>query len=225
MTDTSPTERPARTLGIIGAGHIGSALARAATRRGWTVVISNSRGPETLVDLVDELGDRARAATAAEAAGASDLVVVTVPLRAVADLPLAELAGRTVIDTNNYYPQRDGQVEALDQQRTTSSELLVALVPTARVVKAFNHIEARKILDDASAPGTADRRALLVAGDDAGARQRVAAFVDEIGFDVVELASLAQTWRIEPGTPGYGPRLTREGLTAALADAVRPQPV
>ena len=218
-------DSPARTLGIIGAGHIGSALARAATRYGWTVVISNSRGPETLVDLVAELGDQARAATAAEAAGSSDLVVVTVPLGALEDLPLAELAGRTVIDTNNYYPQRDGHIEALDQQETTSSQLLAELVPTARVVKAFNHIEARKIIGDASAPGTAERRALLVAGDDAEARQRVAAFVDEIGFDVVELASLAETWRIEPGTPGYGPRLTREGLSVALADAVRHEPV
>ena len=225
MTQTSPTTGPARTLGLIGAGHIGSALARAATRHGWTVVISNSRGPETLVDLVAELGDRARAASAAEAAGASDLVVVTVPLRALADLPLAELAGRTVIDTNNYYPSRDGHVEALDQQRTTSSQLLADLVPTARVVKAFNHIEARKIAEDASEPGSTERRALLVAGDDVAARQQVAAFVDEIGFDVVELPALAETWRIEPGTPGYGPRLTRAGLTAALADAVRPEPV
>ena len=225
MTDNSCSDRPTQTLGIIGAGHIGSELARSAARHGWTVVISNSRGPATLVDLVDELGDQARAATAAEAAQAGDLVVVTVPLRAIADLPLAELAGRTVIDTNNYYPQRDGHVEALDQQRTTSSQLLADLVPSAQVVKAFNHIEARKIIGDASAPGTAERRALLVAGDDAEARRRVAAFVDEIGFDVVELGSLAETWRIEPGTPGYGPRLTREGLSVALADAARPEPV
>ena len=93
------------------------------------------------------------------------------------------------------------------------------------MVKAFNHIEARKITEDATGAGTPDRRALVVAGDDAGARQQVAAFVDEIGFDVVELSSLAQTWRIEPGTPGYGPRLTRDGLTAALDAAVRPEPV
>ncbi|SDT22942.1 hypothetical protein SAMN04488543_3373 [Friedmanniella luteola] len=219
------TDSGARTLGIIGAGHIGSALARTATRHGWTVVISNSRGPATLTDLVAELGDAARAATAAEAAEASDLVVVTVPLRAIGDLPLAELAGRTLIDTNNYYPSRDGHVVALDQQRTTSSQLLADLVPTARVVKAFNHIGALAITGDATEPGTADRRALVVAGDDATARQQVAAFVDEIGFDVVEVDSLADTWRIEPGTPGYGPRLTREGLTAALAAATRPEPV
>ncbi|MBP2416413.1 NADPH-dependent F420 reductase [Microlunatus capsulatus] len=223
-TPTADDGTASRTLGLVGAGHIGSALARAATAHGWSVVVSNSRGPETLVDLVAELGDGARAATAAEAAAAGDLVVVTVPLHAIGDLPLAGLAGRTVVDTNNYYPQRDGHVEALDQQRTTSSQLLADLVPDAHVVKAFNHIEALKILGDAAPAGTPGRRALVVAGDDAAARAEVAAFVDEIGFDALEVDALAETWRIEPGTPGYGPRLTRDELAAALAEAVRPDP-
>ncbi len=223
MDDSSSTSQT-RTLAIIGAGHIGSELARAATRHGWAVVISNSRGPETLASLVAELGGSARAATAAEAAGAAELVVVTVPLKAIEDLPLAELAGKTVLDTNNYYPQRDGHIEALDQQRTTSSELLAALVPTARVVKVFNHIEALKITSDASPTGSPERRALVVAAEDDTARRQVAALVDEIGFDALEVPSLAETWRIEPGTPGYGPRLTRDGLADALASAVRPEP-
>ena len=211
-----------RTIGLIGAGNIGSQVARAVIGAGYDVVISNSRGPETLADLVRELGPRARAATAEEAAQAGDLVVVTVPMKAVPQVPAEPLAGKTVIDTNNYYPQRDGQIAELDAEELTSSELLQRHLPESRVVKGFNHIYASQITTDGTPSGTPNRRALVIAGDDAVAKAQVTQLFDEIGFDTVDLGSLAESWRIQPGTPGYGPQLDAEGLTAALAGATRP---
>ncbi|MCW2769270.1 MAG: oxidoreductase [Aeromicrobium sp.] len=209
------------TIGLIGAGHIGSQIARAAVARGHDVVISNSRGPETLQDLVTELGPTARAATPAEAAAAADLAVVTIPLKAIDTVPVEPLAGKTVIDTNNYYSQRDGHIGSLDDESTTSSELLQAHLPGSHVVKAFNHIGAAHITEHAQPAGSAGRRALTVAGDDAAAKAVVTAFIDEIGFDVVDLGPLSEGWRIQPETPGYGPRMTAEELRAAVAAAQR----
>ena len=207
------------TIGLIGSGNIGSQIARAATAHGHDVVLSNSRGPETLADLVAELGPRARAATAQEAGEAGDLVVVTVPFKAHLDVPVEPLAGKVVIDTNNYYPQRDGHVAALDDGSTTSSQLLQDRLPGSHVVKAFNHIAFADITDHAQAPGADDRRALAIAGDAEGAKATAAALIDELGFDVVDLGTLAESWRIQPGTPGYGPRLTADGMRDALASA------
>ncbi|OII13040.1 NADP oxidoreductase [Curtobacterium sp. MCBA15_009] len=209
------------TIGIIGAGNIGSQLARLAVRNGHQVVIANSRGPETLSDLVGELGDGARAATRDEAAAAGDIVVVTVPLGAIDTIPAEPLAGKVVIDTNNYYPQRDGQIAALDEGRTTTAQMLQDRLPGARVVKAFNHIGAADLTGHATPAGTPDRRALVVAGDDAEAKQVVTDLIDAFGFDVVDAGPLADSWRIERDTPGYGPRLTAEQLRDALAAATR----
>ncbi len=215
------------TLGLIVAGHIGGALARAALDAGHDVVLSNSRGPETLAGLVAELAGRptsrgsVRAATAQEAVGASDLAVVTIPLHAIGQVPAEPLRGKVVIDTNNYYPERDGRIAELDEHRTTSSELLQRLLPGSWVSKAFNHIQAAHIPTHGSPAGTAHRRALAVAGDDAAAKQRVAAFIDELGFDVVDAGTLADSWRIEPGTPGYGADDDAEELRAHLSAATR----
>lgn len=210
------------TLGLIGSGNIGSQLARLATGLGHAVVVSNSRGPQTLVDLVAELGDSARAGTPDEAAEA-DVVVVSVPLHAIGAVPVEPLAGKVVVDTTNYYWQRDGHVPELDAEQLTSSELLQRHLPESHVVKAFNHIEAAALTEHAQPAGTPDRRALVVAGDHADARATVARLVDAFGFDPVEVDALAETWRIQPGTPGYGPRRTADELRADLAGAVRPQ--
>ena len=210
-----------KTIGLIGAGHIGSQVARAAIASGYDVVISNSRGPETLTDLVSELGPRAGAGTSQEAAAAGDLVVVAIPLKAIGDVPGEPLAGKVVIDTNNYYPRRDGNIAALDDDRMTSSELLQARLPGAHVVKAFNHIYAAQITTDGTPPGTRNRRALVIAGDDADAKAKVAELIDGFGFDVVDAGPLAESWRIQPGTPGYVQQLAAEELTAALAVAER----
>jgi 8-hydroxy-5-deazaflavin:NADPH oxidoreductase len=210
-----------RTIGLIGAGHIGSQVARAAIASGYDVVISNSRGPETLADLVSELGPRARAGSTEEAAAAGDLVVVAIPLRAIGDVPAEPLAGKIVIDTNNYYPRRDGNIAALDENSLTSSELLQSRLPEAHVVKAFNHIYARQITTDSTPSGTPNRRALAIAGDDPVAKAKVAELIDGFGFDVIDAGSLAESWRIQPGTPGYVQRLNSEELSAALAAATR----
>ena len=210
-----------RTIGLIGAGNIGSQVARAAIVSGYDVVISNSRGRETLADLVTELGPRARAGTSEEAAAAGDLVVVAVPLKAIGDVPAEPLVGKTVIDTNNYYRRRDGNIAALDEDSVTSSELLQARLPGAHVVKAFNHIYARQITTDGMPPGTPNRRALAIAGDDPVAKRRVAELIDGFGFDVVDAGPLAESWRIQPGAPGYVQRLNTEELTSALAAAKR----
>ena len=209
------------TIGIIGAGHIGSQLARVAIAQGYDVVLANSRGPETLDGLVAELGPKARAATVTEAAEAGDLAVVTIPLGAIGSLPAAPFAGKTVIDTNNYYPQRDGVIDALESEQTTTSELLQAQLPGARIVKAFNHIGAAHITEHAQQAGSAGRRALAIASDDEAAKAEVSAIIDAAGFDVLDLGALAEGWRTQRDTPGYGIRMDLAELTEAAAAAKR----
>jgi len=211
-----------KTIGLIGAGHIGSQLARLAVRHGYDVVVSNSRGPDTLKDLVSELGPRARAATPQQAAATGDVVVVTIPLKNIGDVPATPLAGKVVIDTNNYYPQRDGHIAELDDERTTTSELLQRQLPASKVVKAFNHIYAAELTTDGQPAGTPQRRTLAIAGNDAEANRIVAQLIDQFGFDVVEIGPLSESWRIQRDTPGYGPRRTAEELRRDLAAAQRP---
>jgi 8-hydroxy-5-deazaflavin:NADPH oxidoreductase len=192
------------TLGLIGSGRIGSTVASLAVAAGHDVVLSNSRAPETLADLVAELGPRARAAYGAEAAAAGDLVLVSVPLTAYPSLPAAALAGKTVLDTGNYYAVRDGQIASLDSGELTDSEYLAQFIPGASVVKVFNNIffkHLRHLARQAEAP---DRTHLPVAGDDAGAKAAVTAFLDSIGYGTVDGRRLAEGWRQQPGTPVYG---------------------
>jgi predicted dinucleotide-binding enzyme len=213
-----------KTIGLIGAGHIGSQLARLAIKAGYEVVLSNSRGPETLAALVSELGPKARAGTIAEAASAGDLVVVTVPLKAYQTAPPHLLAGKIVVDTGNYYPGRDGHIAELDSQRATSAQLLQTHLIASKVVKAFNHIQAAHLTEHAQPAGSENRRALAVAGDDADAKAQVARLIDQFGFDTVDVGPLSESWRIEPGTPGYGPRRNATELRADLEAARRPPP-
>jgi predicted dinucleotide-binding enzyme len=209
------------TIGIIGAGRIGSQIARLAVRSGYKVVISNSRGPETLSDLVAELGPDARAATSMEAAQSGDIVVVTIPLKNYRAVPVEPLAGKVVIDTNNYYPQRDGHIPELDNESTTTSELLQAHLPASKVVKAFNHIYAAELTTHGQPAGSQNRRALVIAGDDANAKATVTRLLDQFGFDTVDAGPLREGWRIQRDTPGYGPRRTAEELRRDLAAAKR----
>lgn len=209
------------TIGLIGAGHIGSQIARLAVANGYNVAISNSRGPETLSALVAELGPSVRAATAVDAAKAGDIVVVTVPLKNYRSVPVEPLAGKLVIDTNNYYPQRDGHIPELDNESTTTAELLQAHLPTSKVVKAFNHIYAAALTTDGQPAGTTNRRALVIAGDNQEAKATVTSLLDRFGFDTVDAGPLKEGWRIQRGTPGYGPRRTAEELRGDLAAAKR----
>ncbi|MFK4113914.1 NADPH-dependent F420 reductase [Microbacterium sp. NPDC006705] len=209
------------TVGIIGAGHIGSALAEGLVARGYDVVIANSRGPETLNDLVAKLGDRARAATAQDAAEAADWAVVTVPLKALEDIPAEPLAGKIVLDTNNYYWERDGRIAELEAKRTTTSEMAQRHFAESKVVKAFNHIPAADINTGGSPAGTPDRRALATASDHPDAVAHVTALYDEFGFDTVDIGSLAESWRVERDQPAYVVRQNADELRANLARAQR----
>jgi hypothetical protein len=209
------------TIGFIGAGKIGSQLARLAVKNGHNVVVSNSRGPDTLAGLVRELWPRAQAGTPADAAKAGDIVVVTIPLKSIRQVPVEPLAGKIVIDTNNYYPQRDGHIPELDKEKTTTAEMLQAHLPKSKVVKAFNHIYAPALTTDGQAAGTKNRRALAIAGDDREAKATVARLIDRFGFDAVDAGPLAEGWRIQRDTPGYGPRRNTEELRRDLAAAKR----
>ena len=209
------------TIGLIGAGHIGSQVARLAVANGHSVVIANSRGPETLSGLVAELGPNARAATPEDVAKAADIVVVTIPLKNYNSVPVEPLAGKIVIDTNNYYPQRDGQIPELDSESTTVSELLQAHLPKSKVVKAFNHSYAAELTGHSQPAGSKNRRALVIAGDDEQAKATVARLIDQFGFDTVDAGPLKEGWRIQRDTPGYGPRRNAEELRKDLAAAKR----
>lgn len=215
------------TIGLIGAGHIGSTVAKLAAAAGHDVVVSNSRGPETLADLVAELGDHARAATAAEAAAAGDIVVVTIPLKNYRQVPVEPLRGKVVIDTNNYYPQRDEQIPELDDESTTVSELLQAHLPESHVVKAFSNIYFGHLLELARPAGSEDRSALAIAGDDTEAKKQVMEFLDSIGYDTVDAGPLAEGWRFQRDTAAYGTPYTEGWGTADMqartgdADRVR----
>jgi len=209
------------TIGLIGAGHIGSQIARLAVANGYHVVISNSRGPESLSGVVAELGPNARAATPVEAAQSGDIVVVTIPLKDYRTVPVEPLAGKIVIDTNNYYPERDGRIPELDNESTTTSELLQAHLPNSKVVKAFNHIYAAALTTDGQPAGTKNRRGLVIAGDDRAAKATVTRLLDQFGFDTLDAGPLEEGWRIQRDTPGYGPRRTAEELRRDLAAARR----
>lgn len=190
-------------LGIIGAGHIGSTVARLAATAGHDVVISNSRGPETLADLVTGLGPKVRAATAAEAAALGDLVVVTIPLKSYRDVPVEPLAGKVVIDTNNYYPERDGRIPELDAEETTTSELLQRHLPKSHVVKGFNNIYFEHLAVLARPSGADDRASLPIAGDDPGAKEKVGRLLDSLGYDAYDAGPLAEGWRFQRDEPAY----------------------
>jgi len=212
------------TIGFIGSGQIGGTVARLSVAAGHRVVLSNSRGPDTLQDLAAELGPQARAATAAEAAVAGELVVVSVPVLAFGRLPAGPWAGRVVMDTCNYYPQRDGQIAELDSGKLTSSELLARDLPGAAVVKVFNNIFYKHLESLARPAGGLGRSFLPIAGDDAAAKAAVTAFLGSIGYGAVDDGLLTDSWRQEPGTPVYGPPYGPFGNpagTPASADTIR----
>jgi predicted dinucleotide-binding enzyme len=184
-------------------------------------VISNSRGPETLDGLVAQLGENATAGTVTDAATAGDVVIVTVPLKAYQDVPVEPLAGKIVLDTNNYYWERDGHIAALDDKVATTAGLLQEHLPASKVAKAFNHIGSDQILTDGKPAGAPDRRALATASDHPDAAAFVTALYDEFGFDTVDIGSLAESWRVERDQPAYVVEQTKDELEANLARATR----
>jgi len=207
------------TIGIIGSGHVGSSLARAAIDHGYNVVLSNSQGPGSLAALVSDLGPNARAATPAEAAAAADFAIVAIPVTTIDQVPAEPLAGKVVLATINYFPQRDGHIAALDNGTTTVPGLLQEHLPHSHVVRAFNMIDAAEMSGDGHPKGDPKRRALALAGDDEASKQLVVRLYDDFGFDAVDLGPLAESWRVDPGQPGFVTRQNLAELTANAANA------
>jgi predicted dinucleotide-binding enzyme len=206
-------------IGIIGSGNIGGTLTRRLQALGHDVTVGNSRGPETLGPLAASTG--ATAGTARQAAESGDVVVIATPVRAVPDLPTEALRGKVVVDANNYYPQRDGPIGALDDRAETSSRWTAERLPGTTVVKAFNTIRADHLMADGHPAGDPARIALPVAADDAAAKRTVMGLVEELGFDPVDAGSLDQSWRQQPGAPVYTADLDASGVRDGLA-AARP---
>jgi predicted dinucleotide-binding enzyme len=210
-------------IGIIGAGEVGSHIARAAIASGYQVVIANSRGPETLRGLIEQLGPSARAATAADAAAAGDFVVVAVPLKLVNDMPVEELAGKIVLDTNNYMAWRDGHYQVIDSSEMTEHELRQRQLPTSKVVKAFTHIQAPRIISWGRPSGDPERLALAATSDFPEAVKLVTRLYDQFGFDTVDHSPLSESWRTRPGQPAW--KQERQTLTELVSNLARAQRV
>jgi 8-hydroxy-5-deazaflavin:NADPH oxidoreductase len=209
------------TIAVIGAGHIGSNVAEAAVKAGYDVIVSNATGPQSLAGLVSQLGSKARAATVEQATEAGDVVVVSVPVGAFGDIPVKPLAGKVVISTSNYNASREGHIAEVDDGSITIAGLLQRHLPESRVVKAFNMISAAEVPADGTPPGTPNRRALALAGDDADAKKTVAEIYDRMGFDAVDAGALGESWRFGRGQPAFIVRQNADQLRANLQRAHR----
>jgi len=211
-------------IAIIGAGNIGGALTRRLTALGHQVAVANSRGPETLTDLADETG--ATAVSVDEVAEGADLVIVTIPQKAIPLLPEGILGGAAtaapIVDTGNYYPTRDGRIDPIEsgvaESRWVSEQL------GHPVVKAFNNIRAQHLLELGKPAGAPGRIALPVAGDDPNTKRTVMELVDALGFDPIDAGTIDESWRQQPGTPVYAADLDAAGATRALAEASPERP-
>ena len=208
-------------VGIIGSGNIGAQVARRAVSVGYDVAIANSRGPQTLEGLIEELGPRARAVDVEEAARTADVVVVAIPIDKYPQLPADAFAGKVVLDAGNYYPDWNGRFPALDDESTTTAELLQEHLSASHVVKAFSNIAAADITTDGQPAGSPSRRALIIAGDEEAAKEQATRLIDTFGFDVVDAGKLAEGWRYQRDTPAYGARLDVDGARRALSEARR----
>lgn len=206
-------------VGIIGAGFIGRAIGQLAVESGNDAMVSNSRGPETLVSIPSGIG--AKIGTVHDAITFGDVVLIAIPFNAIGSLPAEALAGKIVLDPNNYYPGRDGHVAELDNRLTTTSQLLARQLPGARIVKAFNAILARDLPKAGRLPNSPDKRALPIAGDDADAKRVATELHKQFGFDVVDAGPLADSWRFERAKPAYCVPMNTADLRRALAAAER----
>lgn len=209
------------TIGLIGSGKVGTNLAIAAIAVGYDVVLSNSRGPQSLVDLVTRLGPHVKAATADEAAALADFAIVAIPLPGVDRVPVKPLAGKVVLCTINYFPQWFGNVAPIDNGSTTAPGVLQAHLPSSFVVRAFNMVDAEDIPVDGRPKGDPKRRALALAGDNLEAKKLVAKLYNQFGFDAFDIGPLAESWRLDPGQPAFIVKQDLQQLKTNVANARR----
>jgi 8-hydroxy-5-deazaflavin:NADPH oxidoreductase len=209
------------TIGFIGSGHVGQSLAKAAIVHGYDVVLSNNQGPDSLADIVKELGPRASAATSAEAAARADFAVVAIPITTIEQVPVEPLEGKVVIATVNYFPDRLGHIAEIDNGTTTAPGLLQAHLPKSKVVRAFSMIDAADMSEDGHPEGDPERRALALAGDDSDAKKLVADLYDEFGFDALDIGGLDESWRVDAGQKAFVTHQNLVQLEENVANAKR----
>lgn len=208
-----------KNIGILGAGFMGQAFARLFMQAGYEVMLSNSRSKNSLFSVASSIGCHIGNQT--EAIEFGDIVLIAIPFVNYTDLPVTLLKDKLIIDTMNYYPDRDGHFTELDHYQTTTSEMLVKHLGNSKVVKAFNAILAKDIVKDAKPNERVNRRALPLAGDDAAAKQTVSKLIEQCGYDYVDAGNLANGWRFERAKPAYCIPLNREQLLQALDSADR----
>jgi 8-hydroxy-5-deazaflavin:NADPH oxidoreductase len=204
------------TIGIIGSGHVGQSIAKAAIANGYDVILSNTQGPDSLADVVTQLGPRASAATPEEAAASCDFAVVAIPITTIDQVPVEPLAGKVVLCTINYFPDRLGHIPEIDDGTTTAPGLLQAHLPKSQVVRAFSMIDAADMSADGHPEGDPKRRALALSGDDPDAKKLVANLYDQFGFDALDIGDLDESWRVDAGQKAF---VTHQNL-AELKDNV-----
>jgi 8-hydroxy-5-deazaflavin:NADPH oxidoreductase len=209
------------TIGIIGSGHVGTNIAKAAIANDYDVVLSNSQGPDSLAGLVKELGARASAATPAEAAARCDFAVVAIPITTIDQVPVEPLEGKVVIATINYFPDRLGHIPAIDNGSTTAPGLLQEHLPKSHVVRAFSMIDAADMSSDGHPQEDPRRRALALAGDDTDAKQLVAELYNQFGFDALDIGGLDESWRVDAGQKAFVTHQNLAQLKENVANATR----
>ncbi len=209
------------TIGIIGSGHVGQNIAKAAIANGYDVVLSNNQGPGSLAGVLKELGPHASAATPAEAAARGDFAVVAIPITAIDQVPVEPLEGKVVISTINYFPDRLGHVPEIDNGSTTAPGLLQAHLPKSRVVRAFSMIDAADMSADGHPEGDPKRRALALSGDDTEAKALVAHLYNQFGFDALDIGGLDESWRVDAGQKAFVTHQDLAQLKENVANAKR----
>jgi 8-hydroxy-5-deazaflavin:NADPH oxidoreductase len=209
------------TIGIIGSGHVGQSIAKAAIASGYDVVLSNNQGPESLANVVKQLGPHAEAATPVEAGARGDFAVVAIPITTIDQVPVEHLEGKVVICTINYFPERLGHIAEIDDGTTTAPGLLQAHLPKSRVVRAFSMIDAADMSEDGHPEGDPERRALALSGDDPEAKELVAGLYNQFGFDALDIGGLDESWRVDAGQKAFVTRQDLAQLKENVAKARR----